>query len=64
MYVAFAAFRAAAANTLTPIRDFMDHFLHIKYPDTKGKFDPGEYLYQRVRKIRILRYTGEFKTYF
>ena len=56
MYVAVTAFSAAAESAFTRIKGVLRQFVPIH--NIEGPFQDGEYLYQRVRKIRMIRFAG------
>ena len=53
IFTAAIAFSAAAHDAFTPISNLMHKVLHIHYPT--GPFEEGEYLYERLRKIKFIR---------
>ena len=50
--VALLAFSAAAESALSPVKTLLKRVSPVNYPD--GPLKENEYLYQRIRKVRIL----------
>lgn len=57
MYVAITAFRAAAESAFSPIKGALERLFRVQYPT--GPFKDREYLYQRIQKIRVIKYIGK-----